>query len=133
MPAFPWYFALKDRAGAADVMIPVPDGYKPPGKIVVATPAALALVSYLQSLKQPPLNLEALGMEMPSSASGSSRTTAGRAAEGSEVYAANCARCHQAEGTGLQGFAPPLKEDPVVLSANPAPLIDTCSTERREE
>jgi cytochrome c oxidase cbb3-type subunit 2 len=125
MPAFPWYFALKDHAGAADVEIPVPDGYKPAGKIVVATPAALALVSYLQSLKQPPLNLEALGMEMPSSASGSSRTTAGRAAEGSEVYAANCARCHQPEGTGLQGFAPPLKGDPVVLSANPAPLIDT--------
>jgi cytochrome c oxidase cbb3-type subunit 2 len=53
MPAYPWYFELKDQSAASDVVVPVPAPFLPPGKIAVASPNAVALVRYLQSLKQP--------------------------------------------------------------------------------
>lgn len=53
MPAYPWYFRLKDEAAESDVVVPIPAQFVPPGKIAVASPEALALVRYLQSLKQP--------------------------------------------------------------------------------
>ena len=52
MPGYPWYFEEKLEASAADVIVPVPDGFKPPGTTVVATEEALDLVRYLQSLQQ---------------------------------------------------------------------------------
>ena len=52
MPAYPWYFRLKDEAEESDVVVPVPAQFVPPGKITVASAEALALVRYLQSLKQ---------------------------------------------------------------------------------
>jgi cbb3-type cytochrome c oxidase subunit II len=59
MPAYRWYFKLKAKAGPGDVVVPVPPGFSPPGKVVVATPDALALVAYLKSLKQPPIKVAA--------------------------------------------------------------------------
>jgi cytochrome c oxidase cbb3-type subunit 2 len=53
MPAYPWYFRLKDEAEGSDVVVPVPAQFVPPGKIVAASAEALALVRYLQSLMQP--------------------------------------------------------------------------------
>lgn len=55
MPAYKWLFVLKDRADPGDVLVPIPQGYAPVGKVVVATPQALDLVAYLKSLKQAPL------------------------------------------------------------------------------
>ncbi len=52
MPSYPWYFEEKPEPTPADVVVPVPDGYKPAGVTVVATEEALDLVRYLQSLKQ---------------------------------------------------------------------------------
>ena len=52
MPAYPWYFLLKDKAEESDVVVPVPAQFVPPRKIVAASAEALALVRYLQSLKQ---------------------------------------------------------------------------------
>ncbi len=53
MPAYPWYFDLKDEADPSDIVVPLPDRYSPVGKAIVATDDALALVRYLQSLQQP--------------------------------------------------------------------------------
>jgi cytochrome c oxidase cbb3-type subunit 2 len=53
MPAYRWYFVEKDRAAPGDVVVPVPAGHAPPGKVIVAGPDAKALVSYLRSLQQP--------------------------------------------------------------------------------
>jgi mono/diheme cytochrome c family protein len=39
---------------------------------------------------------------------------------GAQIYGNNCATCHQPEGTGVPGAFPPLKGDPVVLSADPS-------------
>lgn len=55
MPSYKWLFVLKNHAGQGDVVVPIPPGYAPPGKIVVATLQALDLVAYLKSLKQAPL------------------------------------------------------------------------------
>jgi len=33
------------------------------------------------------------------------------AAEGEQLYAANCAACHQADGSGVASLAPPLRSD----------------------
>ncbi|HEX6939295.1 MAG TPA: cbb3-type cytochrome c oxidase subunit II [Longimicrobiales bacterium] len=53
MPAFPFLFELKDPADVApdDRIVPVRGDRAPEGKVVVATPDALALVDYLLSLR----------------------------------------------------------------------------------
>jgi mono/diheme cytochrome c family protein len=38
-------------------------------------------------------------------------TATAYAADGAAVFAAHCAACHQADGTGVVGLAPPLKGD----------------------
>ncbi len=55
MPGYPWYFAVKDEAETSDIELPLPPEFKPAGKTVVATEDAIALVRYLQSLHQVPL------------------------------------------------------------------------------
>jgi cytochrome c oxidase cbb3-type subunit II len=52
MPAYRWYFVEKDKAGPGDVVVPVPAGSAPRGKVVVAGPDGIKLVRYLLSLKQ---------------------------------------------------------------------------------
>lgn len=55
MPAYKWLFVAKDHAGRGDVVVQVPAGFGPHGKVIVATRKALDLVAYLKSLKQAPL------------------------------------------------------------------------------
>ncbi len=52
MPAYRWYFVEKDQAGPGDVVVPVPAGRAPRGKVIVAGPHGMELVRYLLSLKQ---------------------------------------------------------------------------------
>ena len=52
MPAYPWLFTLADEAGDNEVSVAVPPAFKPDNKVVVASDEAIALVRYLQSLKQ---------------------------------------------------------------------------------
>jgi cytochrome c oxidase cbb3-type subunit 2 len=50
MPAFPFLFEAKDEAETGDVLVALPPGREPAGKVVVARPEALDLVAYLKSL-----------------------------------------------------------------------------------
>jgi cytochrome c oxidase cbb3-type subunit 2 len=50
MPSFPYLFYIKDAAEEGEQVLTLPPGYKPAGKVVVATPEALDLVKYLQGL-----------------------------------------------------------------------------------
>ncbi|HEX7117931.1 MAG TPA: cbb3-type cytochrome c oxidase subunit II [Longimicrobiales bacterium] len=52
MPAFPYLFEAKDSSDVAsdEVVVPVGAPHAPAGKVIVATPDALALVDYLLSL-----------------------------------------------------------------------------------
>jgi cytochrome c oxidase cbb3-type subunit II len=52
MPGYRWYFSAKDKAGPDDVVVPVPAGSAPRGKVIVAGPDGIELVRYLLSLKQ---------------------------------------------------------------------------------
>lgn len=52
MPGYPWLFEEKTEAADGDVVVSVPDGYKPENSVIVAKPDAVALVRYLQSLRQ---------------------------------------------------------------------------------
>lgn len=50
MPSYPYLFEVKTAADEGEVVVHLPEGYAPPGKTVVATPDAVDLVKYLQSL-----------------------------------------------------------------------------------
>ena len=55
MPRYPWLFAVKDKAGPGDVVVPLPPGFGPTHGVVVTTAQAADLVAYLKSRKQVPL------------------------------------------------------------------------------
>ena len=50
MPSYPFLFELKAQADAGEVLVALPPGQTPFGKVVVARPEALDLVAYLKSL-----------------------------------------------------------------------------------
>lgn len=55
MPRYTWFFIVKSRADPGDVVVPVPPGFGPSSRTVVATQSAKDLVAYLEALKQVPL------------------------------------------------------------------------------
>lgn len=123
MPAYPWLFTVKDELGKNDVEITVPDEFRKGvvGKIV-ATPEAMQLVAYLQSLKQTDLPDGKPSPEFLYKKAEQKATQGNAAApelpDGATAYANNCMACHQANGEGLQGAFPPLKGSPIVLDDN---------------
>lgn len=50
MPAFGFLFEVKDQAAPGDRVVAVPAKWVPAGKVVVARPEAMALVTYLRGL-----------------------------------------------------------------------------------
>lgn len=123
MPAFWWYFEVKERAEPGDTVVPVPPPYAREGKVIVASRDALALLAYLQSLKQPKLDMSRFPGLMPPTAApqggagGPAPVGEARLRElGAAVFGANCARCHGVNGEGTPGLYPPLKGSPRVLN-----------------
>jgi cytochrome c oxidase cbb3-type subunit 2 len=134
MPSYPFLFDVKQKAEEGDRVVQIPPALlKNETDIVVAREEALQLVAYLQSLKQQPLpdgtvaqpflykkekaEVEA-GTELPKE----------EILDGSQLYAANCQACHQANGEGLKGAFPPLKGSRIVNDENPAILIQIIMT-----
>jgi cytochrome c oxidase cbb3-type subunit 2 len=129
MPSFDWMFTVVDRAPTGVTAVPLPKGYAPAHGVLVPTHNAEALIAYLASLKQSPLSRAAVtdderSISNTSSpiATASNLASAGRAsleggydaAKGASLFTANCSACHQANGEGLPGAFPPLKDDAVV-------------------
>lgn len=116
MPAYPWLFEYKMFPSEDDVVVNVPEAYLKNGKgKVVATDEALQLVAYLQSLKQVPLpdgrpSPEFLYAREAAKAEGNDEA----ALDGALLYATHCQSCHQANGEGLPGAFPSLKESSIV-------------------
>lgn len=52
MPAYPYFFENKDYDNGVDVVLKLPDKYKPAKGVIVAKQEALDLVAYLKSLKR---------------------------------------------------------------------------------
>lgn len=57
MPAYPWLFEVVEEAGADDVLVPVSGEHAPAAGQVVAGEKGKALVAYLLSLEQVPLEV----------------------------------------------------------------------------
>ncbi|HKJ45937.1 MAG TPA: cbb3-type cytochrome c oxidase subunit II [Balneolales bacterium] len=131
MPAFHWLFKVVKNPGPNQTVIPVPKEYAPKNGKIVPTQRAVALVDYILSLKQTPLNEK--GPQVSESASenngGTSpqqKSTAGTGKiNGKNIFVQNCAACHQTNGEGVPGAFPPLANDPVVNNDNPAEHIET--------
>lgn len=119
MPSFPWLYEIKSEADPDDVVVPVPSSHAPDARVVVAGARARALVAYLLALRQPPL---------PGTAASAPTSDVPGAADtdamGARVYGARCASCHQADGEGVPGVYPPLRDDPVVLDEDPTRHIE---------
>lgn len=127
MPAYPWLFEITKNPLKSDILVSIPAEYlSSADDKVIATKDALALIAYLQSLKQTKLpdgtpNLEFLYQS-------ENKKTIGNAPpaelDGKTIYAANCQSCHQANGEGLKGAFPPLKGSPVVMGENLEMYVD---------
>ncbi|MEP6736811.1 MAG: cbb3-type cytochrome c oxidase subunit II [Chryseolinea sp.] len=128
MPAYSWLFELKENTDENDKVVNVPAEFaNNKHSKVVATEQALQLVAYLQSLKQTSLpdgkptpsflyKKEALQNK-------TDNTLAPTELDGALLYQTNCQACHQANGEGLKGAFPPLKESSIVLDNNPEIFI----------
>ncbi len=114
MPRFHGLFEVALHPSPTATQVPVPPAFAPAHGKVVATGAALDLVQYLLSLQQVPL-----GGAPVVSAPGSSGD------QGEQLYAANCAGCHQATGAGVAATFPPLAGDAIVNAADPSGHIST--------
>lgn len=128
MPTYQWLFEVKNKLDVGDKEITVPDEYRKnvTGKIV-ATKDALALVAYMQSLKQAKLYDSASVPKFLYPKQAKLKIDDGTNEEvldGAALYSSNCQSCHQGNGEGLKGAFPPLKGSPIVLADDPKLLID---------
>ncbi|HRP58319.1 cbb3-type cytochrome c oxidase subunit II [Agriterribacter sp.] len=128
MPAYPWLFTIKAEPEKDDVVVSVPDEFlKGKAGKVVATPRALQLVAYLQSLKQTPLPdgrpaPEFLYKKAEKKTVAADGTVQGL--DGAALYAVNCQSCHQPNGEGLKGAFPSLKGSKIVLDDDPEIMVN---------
>lgn len=128
MPSYPWLFEIKAKAQSGDVVVNVPTEFLggATGK-VIATSDALALVAYLQALKQPKLPDGTPEPDFLYKKDGAVAEKSGGAPKeqkGKLLYISNCQTCHQANGEGLKGAFPPLKGSKIVLDDNPEIMIE---------
>ena len=127
MPAFPWLFRVVDKAPDNVAAVPLPKAFAPPQGVVIPTEKALALLAYLQALKQPALPAAGGGpAAAPPPATATAPPAAGfDAAAGASLFGANCSACHGDQGAGVPGAFPPLAGDPVVNNDDPTTQIRT--------
>lgn len=123
MPSYSFLFKERDYLQKGDVEVKVPDEFKRnKNKKIVVTKEAMQLVSYLLSLKQAPLPKGSAPIEFiykqEAEKEGAKNAGGDGLPDGTELFTANCASCHQANGEGLPGAFPPLKGSPVVTGEN---------------
>lgn len=137
MPSYPWLFEEKPKSQVTDSDIVVSVGEEDlsgPDVQLVAKKEALALVSYLKSLKQVKIgNAETVPFitrngESGSIDSGAQREAEASMSEGEQLYMKNCASCHQADGQGLKGAFPPLAGSDIVNAEDAQTLIEIILT-----
>lgn len=130
MPSYPWLFLEKDSVSIKDneKSIAVPQEYfNKPGKKIVATEDAMALVAYLKSLKQTDMPGGNINDFIPAlrriQTEGMDGGNKSGSLDGAALYKQTCAACHQDNGKGIAGAFPPLSGSPVVNSQDSELLI----------
>ncbi|MEK6508846.1 cbb3-type cytochrome c oxidase subunit II [Myroides sp. C4067] len=130
MPSYSFLFTSKEHPDKEDVVVSVPETFLRDKKLkIVATQDALDLVAYLQALKQTPLPGTIMTPEFlyPKEQDVTQGVTTGQtktALDGKNLYMNNCAACHQANGEGLSGAFPPLKNSAIVTGDNLQLFVD---------
>src|SRR5699024_3602189 len=129
MPSYPWLFRANDSTllTSDDNVVAVSEEFvNKHGKKIVATPAAIYLVAYLQSVKQPEMPggdvsdiSPALRKEREAAAAAGTRG----GVDGAALYKQTCAACHQDNGKGVTGAFPPLAGSALVTADDPDMLI----------
>lgn len=129
MPSYPWLFIEKEKVSEGDLILSIPDGFKPKNNNkIIASEKALQLVAYLQSLKQVPLPdgtpdpIFLYKTKKPEVTDIVSNPEVAILPDGKALYVANCQACHQANGEGLKGAFPSLKDSKVVLNVDDTEL-----------
>lgn len=122
MPSYPWLFKVAENPPESATVVSMPGEYGPQNGSIVATEKAKALVAYLQSLKQVPMDAEATPAQQ-AKADSIAAQAAKKKINGATIYANNCASCHQSNGQGIKGVFPPLAGDPVVTDEDPTEHI----------
>ncbi|MEM7375214.1 MAG: cbb3-type cytochrome c oxidase subunit II [Bacteroidota bacterium] len=129
MPGYPWLFEEKPTAqiDEEDVVLKLKkDFYFKPGKELVASTDALALVAYLQSLQQTSIGTLQQDFIPSSKDKDKPQDIEGNAtilADGSALFTTSCAACHQQNGEGVAGAFPSLVGSAIVNDPNPDMLI----------
>jgi cytochrome c oxidase cbb3-type subunit 2 len=120
MQAYPWLFDIKENPASSDIAVSIPKDYAPKKGKVILSKKAKALIAYILSRKQVPISKEKY-VETVSTAPGTPVTQKSGVSTslGNRVYDTYCAGCHQANGEGLPGTFPSLKDDAVVTADNP--------------
>ncbi|MBU0695937.1 MAG: cytochrome c [Bacteroidetes bacterium] len=127
MPAYPWLFEVKENSNKNDIKVMVPNEFRQ-GIVgdIVATPEAMQLVAYLQSLKQTKLPdgkpVPIFLYPKPESKALAGSNNGSVELDGKSLYAVNCQSCHQENGEGLKGAFPSLKGSQIVLNDDPKTL-----------
>ncbi|MCC9043634.1 cytochrome c [Myroides sp. M-43] len=130
MPSYSFLFKFKENPGKDDVVVSVPETFLKDKKLkIIATQDALDLVAYLQALKQTVLPGTIMTPEFlyPKEQEVTQKVTTGQAKaglDGKNLYMNNCAACHQANGEGLSGAFPSLKNSTIVTGDNLQLFVD---------
>ncbi|MDZ7692013.1 MAG: cbb3-type cytochrome c oxidase subunit II [Balneolaceae bacterium] len=122
MPSYPWLFRIEENPPDDATLVSMPGEYGPEEGQVVATERAEALVAYLQSLQQVPMDAKPTASQQ-ARADSIAAQAAKKNIDGATIYANNCASCHQNDGQGIQGAFPSLVDDPVVTDEDPTDHI----------
>lgn len=122
MPSYPWMFQVVENPSENATVVSLPGDYGPSEGKVVATEKAEALVAYLKSLKQVPMDARPKDTQEAKNESATAQASK-KKVNGATIFANNCASCHQTNGKGVNGVFPPLDGDPVVTAPDPTDHI----------
>ncbi len=115
MPSYPWLFQVVENPPKDATVVSIPGEYGPSNGKIVPTKKAKALVAYLKSLKQVPMDAKPTAAQQAKADSVAAQA-AKKKINGATIYANNCASCHQSDGQGVQGVFPAMAGDPVVTA-----------------
>jgi cytochrome c oxidase cbb3-type subunit 2 len=124
MPSYPWLFEVVQNPSAQATTVSMPEGYGPQNGTIIATEEAEALVAYLKSLKQVPMDAKPSAAQQ-AKADSTVAAAAKKKIDGAAIYANNCTSCHQNSGKGIQGAFPSLVGTPYVTADDPTNHIRT--------
>jgi len=118
MPSYPWLFEVVQNPSNEATTVSIPEGYGPKNGTIIATEEGEALVAYLKSLKQVPMDAKPSAAQQ-AKADSTVAAAAKKKIDGATIYSNNCASCHQNDGQGIQGAFPSLVGAAYVTEKDP--------------